>query len=153
MSKNLENTEKAKKKQTMTRPNSLRWNLFLKNGSPMSNQRPNVGRKVAGIEQFCHTMGCPAQEEALVTWGEKSFHAACQAWNTMDDHASPLLLLANLQLIPPTVVATFALHQDLDDSNTLPGTRSCLAVASAWWCLQSKLRAAIDANVTSCLPS
>ena len=98
---------------TMTR-SSWRWNLFLKNGSPMSNQRLNVGRKVAGIEH---------------------------------------LPLANLQLIPPTVVATFALHQDLDDSNTLPGTRSCLAVASAWWCLQSKLEAAIDANVTSRLPS
>jgi len=36
-----------------------------------------------------------AQEEALATWGENSFHAACQAWNIMDDHASPLLLLAN----------------------------------------------------------
>jgi len=90
-----------------------------------------------------------AQEEALATWGENSFHAACQAWNIMDDHASPLLLLANLQLIPPTVVTTFALSQDLDDSNSLPGIRRFLDVASAWYCLQSKLQAAIDADDTA----
>ena len=102
-----------------------------------------------GSQQHCQSSLTSYSLEALATWGENSFHAACQAWNIMDDHASPLLLLANLQLIPPTVVTTFALSQDLDDSNSVPGIRSFLAVASAWYCLQSKLQAAIDADDTA----
>ena len=76
-----------------------------------------------------------AQEEALLHWGADSFAATCDAWARMGADASPLVLLANFQLIPPRVVELFGLP-DNGDGNHVNTTRGFLGVASAWWRLQ-----------------
>ena len=102
-----------------------------------------------GSLQYVHSTLTPDslsldQEDALLTWGAQAFDATWQAWEVMDDAAPPLLLVANLQLIPPKVAQAFSLLQDLD-SKTVTSTRTFLAVASTWWRLQkAALHAASD---------
>jgi hypothetical protein len=60
-----------------------------------------------------------AQEEALLHWGADSFAATCDAWAGMGADASPLVLLANFQLIPP-VLSSCSACQTATSSTPLP---------------------------------
>ena len=55
----------------------------------------------------------PLQETTLLQWPEASLRATCNAWMCMDDEPPPLLLQANLQLLPTAFVESFELQLPL----------------------------------------
>eukprot|EP00435_Cladocopium_sp_Y103_P026741 s1012_g6.t1 len=77
----------------------------------------------------------PLQEATLLQWPEGSLRATCNAWLRMDDDPPPLLLQANLQLLPPEFVESFALQLP-PHPDGVQQVRQALAAATAWLDLQ-----------------
>ena len=77
----------------------------------------------------------PLQEATLLQWPEDSLRATCNAWMCMDDDPPPLLLQANLQLLPAAFVESFELQLP-PHPDGVQEVREALAVATAWLDLQ-----------------
>jgi len=83
------------------------------------------------------------QEAALVEWGREPLKIAMAAWKDCPNDASPLLLAANLALIPATVLHAFGMmEQDLAAQPELIDVeriKACIERAAAWMSSQERL--------------
>lgn len=86
------------------------------------------------------------QATVLVEWGREPLKLAAAAWKECPEDASPLLLAANLALIPQTVLRAFGLvDQDQDQEQyAQPGLidveriKACVQRAAAWVASQER---------------
>eukprot|EP00435_Cladocopium_sp_Y103_P025448 s3998_g6.t1 len=99
--------------------------IALQRGSEQSRAKPGPLNLAA------------AQEEALAEWPRALVELAAQAWEDTTADSSPLLVLANANLLPEAVLLAFHLPTTAPASpDEVKACQDIVRIASSWWKLQ-----------------